>query len=55
MSQTMQSINNPDVTKRDHFAFGAGRRICTFKPTYASPTRVNRRLVKVTTQTNYQY
>ncbi|KAL2811621.1 cytochrome P450 [Aspergillus granulosus] len=25
---TMQSINSPDVTKRDHFAFGAGRRIC---------------------------
>ncbi|RAO74354.1 uncharacterized protein BHQ10_010366 [Talaromyces amestolkiae] len=23
-----QSINSPDVTKRDHFAFGAGRRIC---------------------------
>ncbi|KAL4733871.1 cytochrome P450 [Aspergillus similis] len=25
---TMQSINSPDVTKRDHFAFGAGRRVC---------------------------
>ncbi|KAL2794585.1 cytochrome P450 [Aspergillus keveii] len=25
---TMQSINSADVTKRDHFAFGAGRRIC---------------------------
>ncbi|GAB1201341.1 hypothetical protein APSETT444_010732 [Aspergillus pseudonomiae] len=25
---TMQSINSSDVTKRDHFAFGAGRRIC---------------------------
>ncbi|KAJ5698576.1 cytochrome P450 [Penicillium macrosclerotiorum] len=25
---TMQSVNSPDVTKRDHFAFGAGRRIC---------------------------
>jgi cytochrome P450 len=24
----MQSINLADVTKRDHFAFGAGRRIC---------------------------
>ncbi|KAK5116576.1 hypothetical protein LTR85_009201 [Meristemomyces frigidus] len=24
----MQSINSADVTKRDHFAFGAGRRIC---------------------------
>ncbi|GAB1210522.1 hypothetical protein APSETT445_009316 [Aspergillus pseudonomiae] len=23
------SINSSDVTKRDHFAFGAGRRICT--------------------------
>lgn len=28
--QTMQSINAPDVTKRDHFAFGAGRRICKY-------------------------
>lgn len=35
----MQSINSADVTKRDHFAFGAGRRICalttdsiSFKP-----------------------
>ncbi|KAE8343343.1 hypothetical protein BDV24DRAFT_161389 [Aspergillus arachidicola] len=25
---TMQSVNSSDVTKRDHFAFGAGRRIC---------------------------
>ncbi|KAL2847078.1 cytochrome P450 [Aspergillus pseudodeflectus] len=25
---TTQSINSADVTKRDHFAFGAGRRIC---------------------------
>lgn len=24
----MQSINTPDPTKRDHYAFGAGRRIC---------------------------
>ncbi|KAL3475771.1 cytochrome P450 [Aspergillus californicus] len=27
-TSTMQSINSPDVTKRDHFAFGAGRRVC---------------------------
>lgn len=26
--QSQQSINAKDVTKRDHFAFGAGRRIC---------------------------
>jgi cytochrome P450 len=26
--QAQQSINAKDVTKRDHFAFGAGRRIC---------------------------
>ncbi|KOC17629.1 putative cytochrome P450 [Aspergillus flavus AF70] len=25
---TMQSVSSVDVTKRDHFAFGAGRRIC---------------------------
>ncbi|KAF7621034.1 hypothetical protein AFLA_006325 [Aspergillus flavus NRRL3357] len=25
---TMQSVNSSDVTKRDHFAFGAGRRSC---------------------------
>ncbi|KAJ5532238.1 cytochrome P450 [Penicillium frequentans] len=25
---TMESINSRDVTKRDHFAFGAGRRVC---------------------------
>ncbi|KAJ6017973.1 cytochrome P450 [Penicillium sp. IBT 35674x] len=25
---TMQSINSPDVTQRDHFAFGSGRRVC---------------------------
>nr|XP_036579405.1 uncharacterized protein CTRU02_10651 [Colletotrichum truncatum]KAF6786952.1 hypothetical protein CTRU02_10651 [Colletotrichum truncatum] len=25
---TMESINSPDPTKRDHFAFGAGRRVC---------------------------
>ncbi|KAL3451426.1 cytochrome P450 [Aspergillus insuetus] len=25
---TMQSINSADASKRDHFAFGAGRRIC---------------------------
>jgi cytochrome P450 len=25
---SMQSINIADVTKRDHFAFGAGRRVC---------------------------
>jgi cytochrome P450 len=27
-STSMQCINSADVTKRDHFAFGAGRRIC---------------------------
>ncbi|EXF74266.1 hypothetical protein CFIO01_10972 [Colletotrichum fioriniae PJ7] len=26
---TMESINAQDPTKRDHFAFGAGRRVCT--------------------------
>ncbi|KAJ5354959.1 cytochrome P450 [Penicillium cataractarum] len=26
--KAMQSINSADVSKRDHFAFGAGRRIC---------------------------
>ncbi|KAJ5631592.1 cytochrome P450 [Penicillium longicatenatum] len=25
---TMESINSPDVTQRDHFAFGSGRRVC---------------------------
>jgi hypothetical protein len=30
ISQSMQSINSPDVTKRDHFAFGAGRRVCKY-------------------------
>lgn len=25
---TQQSLNLPDATKRDHFAFGAGRRVC---------------------------
>lgn len=28
LTTTMQSINLQDVTQRDHFAFGAGRRIC---------------------------
>lgn len=28
LTTTMQSINSVDVSKRDHFAFGAGRRIC---------------------------
>jgi hypothetical protein len=28
MYQTMQSINAKDPRERDHFAFGAGRRIC---------------------------
>ncbi|KAJ9654515.1 hypothetical protein H2198_006458 [Neophaeococcomyces mojaviensis] len=28
LTTAMQSINAKDVTKRDHFAFGAGRRIC---------------------------
>ncbi|KAK4609167.1 Cytochrome P450 monooxygenase [Fulvia fulva] len=28
MTSVMQSINSSDVQKRDHFAFGAGRRIC---------------------------
>lgn len=28
-TSTMESLNNPDATKRDHFAFGAGRRVCS--------------------------
>lgn len=28
-ASTMESLNSPDVTKRDHFAFGAGRRVCS--------------------------
>lgn len=28
LTTTMQSINSSDVSKRDHFAFGAGRRVC---------------------------
>ena len=27
-TNTMQSINSADVSKRDHFAFGSGRRVC---------------------------
>lgn len=28
-SQSQESINAKDPSKRDHFAFGAGRRVCT--------------------------
>ena len=28
MQNSAEAANNPDVSKRDHFVFGAGRRIC---------------------------
>jgi len=28
IQNSIEAANNPDVTKRDHFVFGAGRRIC---------------------------
>ncbi|KAF6817421.1 hypothetical protein CMUS01_12089 [Colletotrichum musicola] len=33
---TMESINSQDPTKRDHFAFGAGRRVCESSPNHIS-------------------
>jgi hypothetical protein len=48
----MQSINAKDPRERDHFAFGAGRRVCTltscrYLPEYRQANR-NEKKVQVT-------